>query len=237
MLSFITSIFCGSFAAATFLLIWRRLPASWLFDTTDTSPHPLARDTSLFSRGFGSLLFLVTLFLHFHEKTAYTGVLGVLARSWILVLLWLLAQIALADLFYRLIPDQWSLAIFCLGLLRLCYLTWMHWIAASLSLGTAVTAACLPQWLPLLFCALTAFLLYVFPRRLLDRPALGLGDVKLFFVLAVALKPALFFPSMIRAALLGGVSALFMMATKRSDRGVPYGTVLALAVLWTWIFS
>ena len=73
MFSFITSIFCGSCAAITFLLIWRRLPASWLFDTTDTSPHPLARDTSLFSRGFGSLLFLVTLFLHFHEKTAKPG--------------------------------------------------------------------------------------------------------------------------------------------------------------------
>ena len=237
MFSFITSIFCGSCAAITFLLIWRRLPASWLFDTADTSPHPLARDTSLFSWGFSALLFLVTLFLDFHEKTAHIGILGAFTRSWIVVLLWLLAQIALADLLYRLIPDQWSLAIFCLGLLRLCYLTWTRWTTAPLSLGTAVISASFPQWPPLLFCAFTAFLLHVLPRRLIGRPALGLGDVKLFFALAVALKPALFFPSMIRAALLGGVSALFMMATKRSDRGVPYGAVLALAVLWTWIFS
>ena len=237
MLSFITSILCGSFAAAAFLLVWRRLPASWLFDTADTSPHPLARDHSPFPWGFAALLFLVTLFLHFHEKTAQNGVLGAFARSWLLALFWLLAQAALADLLYRLIPDQWSFAMFGLGLLRLGYVTWVQRPATPLSLWTAVAAACLPQWLPALFCTVTALLLHVLPRRLTGRPALGLGDVKLFFALAVALKPALFFPSMIRAALLGGVAALAMMITKRRERGVPSGTVLALAVLWTWVFS
>ncbi len=212
---------------AVFFFTWQRMPASWLFDTADTAPHPLARQSTPFSWIFPVFLVFFALSLTFSKKVAQIDVF------WLLSLFWFLAQTALADLCYRLIPDQWSLGIAALGALRLADSVWNANFGADAAAGS-VSAAFASTFWPLLpslcFCASVWLLLYAFPELLNRSPLLGLGDIKLLLALSLALPKNLFFCSLIYAALLGGVAGIVLLLNHREKRGVPFGSVLALGV-------
>lgn len=217
MIRSVLYIICGILSAAAFLFTWHHMPASWLFDTNDSCPHPLAQKPMRFSRNFTVVLFFIALALLLSEKATEISVF------WSLSLFWFLTQAALADACYRLIPDQWSLAVAILGVLRL---FWPRF------LPTSPQAALAAQLMPLCFCAVLTLFFYALPRRFRGDPLMGLGDIKLLFALAVALPPELFIASLIRSSLLGGAAAAILLLSRRAERGVPFGTVLAFAVGW-----
>ncbi|MBO5666599.1 MAG: prepilin peptidase [Firmicutes bacterium] len=214
-------LLCNIFSlwsAITFLYVWKVMPVSWLFDCSGlspeetASPHPKASTLAFLPHGFLLFFLFLALALTLSEKVALIGVF------WGFSLFWFLTQIALSDLYYRSIPDQWSFGIAILGLFRL---------SAEIS--------------SLLLCIVIALLLHCLPKHLLGFPALGLGDVKLFFALAIALTGREFLTLMTSAALLGGAVAAGMILYRHfvpasSDRGVPYGTVVAVAALLQLLF-
>lgn len=226
-IAYILSGLYGICFTAVFFLVWRHMPASWLFDTTDAAPHPLAQRSTYFPWIFPVFLVFFALSLMFSKKVAQIGVF------WLLSLFWFLAQTAMADLCYRLIPDQWSLGIAALGALRLAGSVWNANFGADAAAGS-VNAALADIFWPLLpslcFCASVWLLLCAFPGLLNRSPLMGLGDIKLLFSLSLALPKSLFFCSLIYAALLGGCAGIVLLLNHRADQGVPFGTVLALGV-------
>ena len=216
-------LFCSILSlisSITFRLVWRNIPVRWLFDCAELSrneasvPHPKA--DCLQSQISGFLLFFSCFItsIALSQNGALWDVLGGLS------LFWLLGQIALSDAYYRLIPDQWSAGLAIWGFLRI------------LLSPEAVSS----RFIPLTLCNFLTIILYFLPRSLTGVPAIGLGDIKLFFALAVLLTPKEFFAVMASAAVLGGAVAAWMMLCHKLrgsslSSGVPYGTVLFLAFL------
>lgn len=236
MLPVIFYILRGALAAAAFLSAWRRLPASWLFDTDDASPHPLSEQALSFPLNLAAFFFFITSSLLLSENVAQ------IHGFWLLGLLWLLAQISLADACYRLIPDQWSLGLTALGILKLLWLSFSHALSkpgngAPVASFFAMTLEYAFSQLNCLFiCAFLFLFFYALPRRLWKRPFMGLGDIKLLFALAVALPSSLFFSSLLHSFLLGGAFAVILLVFRQAERGVPFGTALALCVGWECFF-
>lgn len=209
-----------------FLWMWRILPARWLFDIPSlppeeaVTPHPKSRVIHSFPHGFLLFLLFSTATIILSRKVALIGVF------WGLSLFWFLLQIAFSDFYYRLIPDQWSIGIMVLGVLR-----------SMLS-----TSPMKVHLLSLILCVVITILLYTFPKILSGYPAIGLGDIKLFFSLSIALTWPEFLTIMISAALLGGAIAAGMLLHHHLigssvERGIPYGSVIAGAVfLYLFIF-
>lgn len=205
-----------------FLRMWRMLPMRWLFDIASLSqeeaviPHPKSEALRSFPHGFLLLLIFYTTNIILSQKVALIGVFGGLS------LFWLLLQIAVSDFYYRLIPDQWSIGIMVWGFLR------------------AVLRIPPPEFhlLSLVLCITIALVLYILPQVLSGHPAIGLGDVKLFFALSAALTPSEFLTIMISAALLGGAVAAGMLLRHHRtgssvEYGLPYGTVIAGAAFFS----
>ena len=207
-----------------FLLMWRILPLCWLFDISSlspeeaVSPHPKSEVLRPFPHGFLLLLVFYASNIILSQKVALSGVF------WGLSLFWLLLQISFSDYYYRLIPDQWSIGIMVLGVLR------SEFRIPSFTV----------HLLPLTLCMTITLLLYTFPKILSGHPAIGLGDIKLFFALSIALTPPEFLTIMISAALLGGAVAAGMLLRHHRtgssvEYGLPYGTVIAGAAFFSLV--
>lgn len=221
---FLLSIILSLSASFLFLLVWERMPAAWLFDVSHLSlqeqrhPHPKSQCLSRPVPRFVLFLFFFTEIFLLIKKVAPCDVF------WGLCLFWFLTHIALADHLYRLIPDQWSLGIALLGILR--------FFSATTTCGGSL----LP-WTSrisgLVLCSAIFLFLSLLPKLLTGAPALGLGDVKLIFALAIALSWQEYLTVMGSTALLGGAIAAVLLIHSRitklpCDRGLPYGTVIAL---------
>ena len=221
---FLLSAILSLMTVILFLLVWEWMPVSWLFDVSHLPlqehhlPHPKSKTLSRpVPRFVLFLLFFAEISLLL-KKVAPGDVFGGLS------LFWFLTHIALTDHLYRLIPDQWSLGIALLGILRL--------FSAATACGGSLS-----PWtshIPGLFLCSAIFLfLYLFPKLLTGAPALGLGDVKLIFALEIALSWQEYVTVMGSAALLGGAIAAALLIHSRitkipCDRGLSYGTVIAL---------
>ncbi len=209
-----------------FLLMWRILPLCWLFDISSlspeeaVSPHPKSEVLRPFPHGFLLLLVFYASNIILSQKVALSGVF------WGLSLFWLLLQISFSDYYYRLIPDQWSIGIMALGILRSTF--------SPLPINAHL--------LSLILCSVITIVFYTLPQVLSGHPAIGLGDIKLFFALSIALTPPEFLTIMISAALLGGAVAAGMLlhhllTGSSVENGLPYGSVIAgAAFLYLFVF-
>ncbi|MEA4988241.1 MAG: A24 family peptidase [Anaerovorax sp.] len=149
------------------IIIWKQIPDTWLFDygqKADTSYQPRRM-----SRGLMILviviLFVFSLLIPYGKTDYYLSFL--LKMSFV----WVLLQIAVADFFYQIIPDQWIISIIMIALLQLIQNKEVKMISSAL------------------FSAfLLAFLLWVFAfflSFLFKEEILGFGDIKLFFSLGL----------------------------------------------------
>ena len=231
-MAFLLCLIFSLTSAITYFCTWKAMPANWLFDLGDMpldaghAPHPESKSLRVVPHGFFLFLFFLALTLHLSEKVA------LIDGFWGLSLFWLLAQIALSDFCYRLIPDQWSLGLAILGLLRL---------VGEITLTVPNLDFLFSRSFSFILCIIVTCFLYLLPNRLLGTPALGLGDVKLFIALALALSTKEFLTVMGSAALLGGAVAAGMMVwswlrKNPLEQGVPYGTVVLMAAVFDLFF-
>lgn len=80
--------------------------------------------------------------------------------------------------------------------------------------------------------------LYWMGRKLFGVAALGMGDVKLAMLIGAVVGMAHVWPALLLGMLLGGATAVWLLATRRAERGMfmPYGSFLALAgvIAFAW---
>jgi len=226
-MAFLFSLFISFLYTIVFLYAWRRLPLSWLFLVSGLSPeerrrpHPQSGTLAGPASHFILFLFFFAVTLQLLKKVPLSDVF------WGLSLFWFLAQIALTDYYYRLIPDQWSAGIALLG--------GIPFICEATACGGSLSSW--TSHIPgLILCSAVFLFLYLLPQLLTGTPSLGLGDVKLISALAIVFPTREYFTVLGSAALLGGAVAAGMILSRwiretPLDRGVPYGTVVAGAYL------
>lgn len=206
--------------AALALLVWNRSPAAWFCDYGEPPrkiaalkpwPHGAAAFAVLFAAG---------------AALPQAGGAGLPLAAQGLASVFLLLT-ALADFRYRIIPDQYVLALAVLG--GVC-----AWLPAFAVRGAA-------WYSPLLgaACGAALLLLMGFAGRLLYRKeSLGFGDVKLFAALGLFAGFPDVFLLFLAAILLAFFAVVFLLLRKKLDGGsyFPLGPFLCLAALLFFVF-
>ncbi|USN53245.1 MAG: prepilin peptidase [Candidatus Nomurabacteria bacterium] len=166
----------------------------------------------------------------------------------------------LALLVYVAIPDmipRFSAWLFFFGLLVVFFTDWRERIIPDeISLGGVVLGLMLSPWTIGLVPALTGsaaggvsfYLIGWFYKKASGQVGMGLGDVKLAFMLGAFLGPAAFLAAVLLASTAGSILGLSLIRFGRasSSAALPFGSLLAPAAvlalfkgaeLWSWYHS
>lgn len=220
----LTIIKCLAAALAGVLLgngavyFFNRMPASWFAEAGEDPPEA-ALDRSRQRIPSHPWKYVFTML--FVACGMWLVMQDVLSAVVILCILWILTELSISDVKFRILPDQLTilLAVCGLGMIR----TMGSWrdslLGGLIGFGImALTALC--------------------GRLFSHRDAVGGGDIKLFTVLGILVGWAGILAVFCLTSLLSGAGAVYLLATKRVRRGdgIPMAPFITAAVLIYFLF-
>lgn len=202
--------------------LFNAVPRSWLTEAEE-EPSAALRAPRLSGRGAIALASVMALLsMLARGLLAWSGLAVAIAIAAIGFLL----LIAIADGKYRIVPDQFAVAVAACGVA----------LVAARGAGGSLPAVTLG--------ALAAAGILCATGRLVERlsgssDAIGMGDVKLAFAASLLFEGGEWVTFLALASVLGALCAVIVLALRRrsSDSSIPYAPVLAVAAIVTLLMG
>lgn len=209
------SVSAGAFAGLSTVYVFNRIPAKWLCDYNQEPDHEMWGERV---RKWPWTAVFILVFTASSLKLLDRGLLYTVPG---IVMLWLLLQIGIADMKYRIIPDQFviALAITALGFIPF-HSSYLSQLFGALAGGGSI------------------LVIGIIGRLLFRKEAMGFGDVKLFAAIGLisGLKGVviIFVITIFSSAFIFGIG-LLAGKIKSSDQQ-PLGPFIAASTAVYFIF-